>query len=66
MRARRAVECPVGDGEAEIKVFIDELKKNSRFKEIGTLNIQQERSWDPRVSRLDMLKKSYSYLKSIL
>ena len=66
MRSRRAVECPVGDGEAEINVFIDELKKNSRFNEIGTLNIQQERSWDPRVSRLDMLKKSYAYLKSLL
>jgi len=58
-------ECPVGDGDAEIKFFVDELKKNSKFREIGTLNIQQE-SGDPRVARIDMLRRSFAYLKSIV
>ena len=63
-RLVRTWECPVGDGNSEIKYFVDELKKNSKFRKIGTLNIQQE-SGDPRVARIDMLKKSFAYLKSI-
>jgi len=63
-RVIRTWECPVGDGDAEIKFFVEELKKCSKFRQLGTLNIQQE-SGDPRVARIEMLKKSFAYVKSI-